>query len=334
MKTLRVLPLLLAALLSLTLACDASALLGLNSSDAALSSLTVTAGDLSPSFDPETLSYTVTAASGTASARITAETSDSAASLSINGSYAESGQPSVKIQLTAENNMVPVKVRAADGATIRVYTVNIAKSSSADSVVAPQFSVASGTTFTSSLVVSMSCATADAEIHYSIDGSTPTSSSALYSSPITLTATTTVRMIAVKSGMTSSSVVSAVYTKSAVEQAEAPVFSPAGGTTFSSTLAVSLSCPTSGAEIHYTTDGSAPTASSALYSSDITVSSTSTVKAIAVKSGMNNSTVSSATYTKAVAAVSDPVFTPASGTTFSTTQSVTIACATSGAVIH
>lgn len=71
--------------------------------------------------------------------------------------------------------------------------------------------VISGTTlFTSSTSVSMS-AEQGAEIRYTLDGSTPTSSSSLYSSAITLTATTTVKAIAIKNG-TSSDVATQVFT--------------------------------------------------------------------------------------------------------------------------
>ena len=52
-----------------------------------------------------------------------------------------------------------------------------------------------------------------------------------------------------------------------------------------------------GAEIHYTTDGSQPTAQSTLYTAPITLSETTVVKAIAIKDGKNSS-VTSRTYTK------------------------------------
>ena len=60
---------------------------------------------------------------------------------------------------------------------------------------------------------------------------------------------------------------------------------------------VSISSPTSGAAIHYTTDGSTPTSSSTLYSGPISISVTKTIKAIAVLSGYFDSTVSTALYT-------------------------------------
>jgi hypothetical protein len=55
------------------------------------------------------------------------------------------------------------------------------------------------------------------------------------------------------------------------QQAAAPIFSPAPGS-YSATQSVTLSTPTPGASIHYTTDGSMPTVSSALYSQGIPVS--------------------------------------------------------------
>ena len=78
---------------------------------------------------------------------------------------------------------------------------------------------------------------------------------------------------------------------------DVPVFSPAGGTYFSS-QSVALSCSTDGATIRYTLDGSEPTSSSEIYSAPISVSSgTVTVKAKAFKSGMTDSDTASATYT-------------------------------------
>ena len=75
-----------------------------------------------------------------------------------------------------------------------------------------------------------------------------------------------------------------------------PTFSPAAGT-YTVAQSVELSTTTEDATIHYTLDGSVPDASSTVYESAIAVNETTTIKAIAVKEGMNNSAVASATYT-------------------------------------
>ena len=79
-----------------------------------------------------------------------------------------------------------------------------------------------------------------------------------------------------------------------------PSFSPVGGT-YTSAQTVTLSCATAGASIYYRIDGTEPTADttdgSLLYSSPITVDVNMTIKAIAVKEGMENSAVADATYT-------------------------------------
>jgi len=74
-----------------------------------------------------------------------------------------------------------------------------------------------------------------------------------------------------------------------------PTFSPAPGTY--SSAQVTLSDTTPGAIIYYTTNGSSPTTSSTRYTSAIAVSSTTTIQAIAVASGYNNSAVATGTYT-------------------------------------
>lgn len=57
------------------------------------------------------------------------------------------------------------------------------------------------------------------------------------------------------------------------------------------TASVSITSGTAGASIYYTTNGAEPTTASTLYSGAFNVTANSTVKAIAVKSGMNNSAV-------------------------------------------
>src|SRR3989441_51383 len=130
-------------------------------------------------------------------------------------------------------------------------------------VATPTFTPAGGT-YTGSVTVSISDATSGATIHYTTDGSTPTTSSAVYTGALTLTQTTTLNAMAAASGMTDSAVASATYTIQQQQQVATPTFSPGGGT-YTGSVTVTISDATSGAAIHYTTDGSTPTTSSPVY---------------------------------------------------------------------
>ena len=74
----------------------------------------------------------------------------------------------------------------------------------------------------------------------------------------------------------------------------APVFS--GNTQFTESTQVTISGP-DGATIHYTTDGTTPTAESTQYAEPLTFSETTTLKAVAIKDGVS-SEVTSRIYTK------------------------------------
>jgi hypothetical protein len=82
---------------------------------------------------------------------------------------------------------------------------------STTTVAAPTFSPPGGT-YASAQTVTISSATTGATIRYTVDGSTPTASSPLYSGPISIPASRTVNAIATKSGSTDSAVSSASYT--------------------------------------------------------------------------------------------------------------------------
>ena len=77
---------------------------------------------------------------------------------------------------------------------------------------------------------------------------------------------------------------------------DTPTISPNGGS-YPTSVSVTISCSTSGAEIRYTTDGSSPVSSSTLYSSAFTLTTTTTVNTRGFKSGYSDSSVASATFT-------------------------------------
>lgn len=80
-----------------------------------------------------------------------------------------------------------------------------------------------------------------------------------------------------------------------------PVISPASQIVSAST-SVTLTCATIGAEIRYTTDGSEPTAGSALYSGSFSAAAGSTVRARAFKVGQAASSIVDAVYTASASA--------------------------------
>ncbi|MFQ8800632.1 MAG: chitobiase/beta-hexosaminidase C-terminal domain-containing protein [Paraprevotella clara] len=78
-----------------------------------------------------------------------------------------------------------------------------------------------------------------------------------------------------------------------------PILIPEDGTTFVDKLTVTVSCSTEGATIYYTKDGAEPTTGSDKFPTEgVTLTETTTLKAIAVKDGLDNSEVVTATYTK------------------------------------
>jgi murein DD-endopeptidase MepM/ murein hydrolase activator NlpD len=117
----------------------------------------------------------------------------------------------------------------------------------------------------------------------------------------------------------------------AMQQVATPTFSPVAGT-YPSAQSVTISDATTGATIYYTTDGSPPTTSSTQFTVPISVSTTTTINAIAAASGMTNSPVATAAYT-IQPTVATPTFSPVAGT-YPSAQSVTISDTTSGAAIY
>lgn len=250
--------------------------------------------------------------------------------------------------------------------------------------------------YADSVVVTMACATADAQIRYTTDGTEPTAAATLYTAPITLTANTTLKAKAFKANWTTSETVTATYTiahepalavtpgalnfnsttltgvidvtsafltspvavtcnnthftlstasipatstsaqvtvtfdgtepatgivtfssdtltaqvsLTATATLPTPVIAPSTGTT-DTMVVVTMSCANSNANIHYTTDGTAPTASAALYTAPVVLNTPGphTVKAIAILNGWDNSDVATATYTITVPEPPAPVY--------------------------
>jgi len=152
---------------------------------------------------------------------------------------------------------------------------------------APGFSQPSGT-YSAPLEITLSDAPG-VSIFYTTNGTNPATvvgnGTSLYAGtpiPVDALGTTTIKAIATAKGFNPSGVVSATYTL--VTQVLQPKVSPATGA-YSYAQTVQITDATPGAVIHYTVNGTVPTASSPVYTAPFIVASNLTVQAIAVAAG-------------------------------------------------
>jgi hypothetical protein len=197
-------------------------------------------------------------------------------------------------------------------------------------VATPTFSPVAGT-YGSAQAVTLSDATAGATIYYTTNGTTPTTNSAVYGGPITVSSTETLEAIAVLSSYSNSAVAIAAYVIN-LPQAASPTFSPGAGT-YTTAETVTISSTTPSATIYYTTNGTTPTTSSAVYGGPITVLSTETLEAITTASGYDNSAVATAAYIINLPQAAAPTFSPGAGT-YTSAQTVTFSSTTPSATIY
>ncbi len=118
---------------------------------------------------------------------------------------------------------------------------------------------------------------------------------------------------------------------SGVNTVATPAISPASQS-FTGTVTVTITDSTTGATIHYTTDGSTPTPSSTTYTAPITVNTTETVTAIATATGFISSPPASATFTLTTQTLM-PTFNPPAGA-YATPQSVALTDASPASKIY
>jgi alpha-tubulin suppressor-like RCC1 family protein len=201
--------------------------------------------------------------------------------------------------------------------TIATYTLQAGQ---------PAFSP-NGGTFTTGTSITMSTATAGAAIHYTVDGSTPTAVSPVYSTPIDIATTLTVKAVATRPGWTDSTVRSATFTMN-FGTLGPPTLAPAPGG-YEGQITVTMAAQEQ-STIRYTTNGASPTATSTVYDGPVTLTSTTTIKAKAFRADYTTSVETFGTYT--IVAV-PPVFSRASGT-YPPGTSVTITDSDPGTTIR
>ncbi len=172
----------------------------------------------------------------------------------------------------------------------------------------PVFSLRVGQ-YASAQTVTITDALSGSTIYYTSDGSTPTVSSTPYTGPISVSSTVTLKAIATSSNSLPSAVSEVVYTVT-----NSPSISlPAGS--YSTAQQVSLSDATPNATIYYTTDGSTPGGNSTQYSVAITLSSSTTLNAIALAPGSLFSSIASSQYTISLPATTTSLVPSATGST-------------------
>lgn len=162
----------------------------------------------------------------------------------------------------------------------------------------------SGGRYTSTQDVSLGTTESSAAIHYTTDGSAPTRLSPVYLSPIEVTSAGTINAIAVLGDGRESCLGSESYViEDGSTEVAAPTFSHGGGS-YDHIIRVSMLTQTTGAYIHYTTDGSTPTTDSRVFTAPVEVridpdympGGTATIKAVAIKDGIS-SEITEASYT-------------------------------------
>ena len=192
----------------------------------------------------------------------------------------------------------------------------------------PVFSLESGS-FDETQDLTISVTTKDTVVYYTIDGTEPSDTnkagSGVGSVSLKVNSTMTVKARSIKDGYTMSNIITKNYSFGVAD----PVFSIAEGN-FDEVQNLTISSTTKDCIIYYTTDGSTPSATnkagSGIKSVTFQLSSNLTIKAIAVKTAIPDSSVISKTFTLTV---SEPVVSTLSGR-----NSITINTTTTGATIY
>jgi len=206
-------------------------------------------------------------------------------------------------------------------------------------------------TYSNNQIVDISCSISSAETRYTTNGDAPTSTTGfVYSSPFTVSESVTIRAIATLSGWSDSDIEDSVITLISsnpefsleyeytppLEVLESTTWEYVGSDVYVSSQSVILTSNTSDTTIRYTTDGTTiPNSSTGtLYTDPIQVDSSQTIKAIAYRSGYNNSAVVTKVYT-ITGQVDEPNISQEGGTfSYSDSIYVPITTTTPGASIR
>jgi hypothetical protein len=185
---------------------------------------------------------------------------------------------------------------AYNGTEIRKYTYPSVVSTTTDTTAPVTTASPLGGSFTAPVTVSLARNEAGTT-YYTTNGTTPTTSSAVYSTPLTFSATTTLKYFSRDTAGNSEAVKTQTYTISTATDTTAPITSaaPAGGS-YTSAQTVTLTRNEAGTT-YYTTNGTTPTTSSAVYSAPLSIAATTTLKYFSRDTAGNSEAVKTQTYT-------------------------------------
>jgi len=149
----------------------------------------------------------------------------------------------------------------------------------------------------------------DVTFYYTMDGTDPTHDSNIYSNPIKIVNSATIKAISYKEGYLESEVVTGDYEISPSEIK----FSPKEGV-YNSDVLVTLACDTENSSIYYTLDGTEPSGYSTRYNEPVLIKEYTKIRAVAVRADGVFGSVEESVYNMILSA---PVSSLESGTYFS-----------------
>jgi len=193
----------------------------------------------------------------------------------------------------------------------------------------PTISVPSGT-YNTEQTTNIACSSTGVDLYYTTNGATPNASSTPVpaSGNLAINGNTNLRVIAMKTGWSSSEVVAADY----VLKPALPTISVPSGT-YNTEQTTNIACGSTGVDLYYTTNGTTPNASSTPVpaSGDLAINGNTNLRVIAMKTNWSSSEVAVANYILKVP--TPPVIALASGDLFNST-SVGVSSAFAGTTMY
>ncbi len=193
----------------------------------------------------------------------------------------------------------------------------------------PDISMPSGV-YPNPIYTNLSCSFPGASVRYTLDGSEPNQSSTLYSAPVLISQTAQLKARAYLEDWIPSVIASAFYTITGT--CANPQFSHPEGI-YTSAVNVAMQCPSVGAVIRFTLDGSDPLSTSPAYTMPVYLETgVTTIKARAYLPGWTPSQIATSTY-EVTGTVATPAFSVAPGL-IQPNQPISLTCGTNGAEIR